>query len=487
MKKLEVMWNLSNVEIIPEIIKLFCILLFTEYIFIKIIDIKKVKVRQSILITINMLISTIIATIVKYKIDSYCSLLLLIVMVTLINKAIHKKDIIYSTLITIISFSINYSVYIIAVIISFFPNAFFTIENDYISLCSIILIYCLLLYYLFKMKKFKYGISFLKKKLQNSYYNLLIINISTIILFSIIMFQKYDGVKTRQLGVTFIIVAFVMFTTIRLALKLHYKQNLLIKDLEETKKELEYKKQEIEKLEKENLKFGEISHSLAHKQKSLQYKIEQIIKENKVVKTEEIKELEERVQQISEELYVEPKDIELTKTNITIIDDMLKCMQAECIEKNIKFDLQINGNIHYLINNLIEKEKLEILLADHIKDAIIAINHSNNENKSILVKLGKFDGIYSLYIYDSGIEFEKDTLEKLGSKPITTHADTGGTGIGFMKTFNTLRQCKASLIIEEYRKPCNENYTKAIIIKFDKKQEYKVKSYRDISINKLIK
>lgn len=55
-------------------------------------------------------------------------------------------------------------------------------------------------------------------------------------------------------------------------------------------------------------------------------------------------------------------------------------------------------------------------------------------------------------IYDSGIEFELETLKKLGLERITTHKKTGGSGIGFMTTFETLKECKASLIIEENMK-----------------------------------
>ena len=161
---------------------------------------------------------------------------------------------------------------------------------------------------------------------------------------------------------------------------------------------------------------------------------------------------------------------------------MLKYQQSECIKNKIDFDLQISGNIHHMINTLISKEDLEILIADHVKDAIIAINHSNNENRSILVRLGKIDECYGIYIYDTGIEFEKETLENLGKKPSTTHADEGGTGMGFMNTFDTLRKCKASLIIKEIGKPSKDNFTKVIMIKFNNKQEFRVESYRNINI-----
>ena len=85
---------------------------------------------------------------------------------------------------------------------------------------------------------------------------------------------------------------------------------------------------------------------------------------------------------------------------------------------------------------------------------------------------------FGIYVYDSGIEFEKETLENLGKKPSTTHAEEGGTGMGFMNTFDTLRKYKASLEIEEIGKPSKDNYTKILKIKFDGKKEYKVKTYR---------
>ena len=153
-------------------------------------------------------------------------------------------------------------------------------------------------------------------------------------------------------------------------------------------------------------------------------------------------------------------------------------MQSECIKNEIEFELQINGNIHQMVNNYIPKEKLEILIADHIKNAIIAIIHSKNKYKNILVRIGKIDGYFSLYIYDTGKEFEKETLQKIEKEPITTHKDEGGSGMGFMNTFDTLKEYKASLIIEEIGKPREDNYTKIVKIKFNNKNEFKIDSYR---------
>ena len=274
--------------------------------------------------------------------------------------------------------------------------------------------------------------------------------------------------------------AIIMFITIQKSIQLYYKQKLLVQELKETKEKLEEKTKEIKELEEENIKISKKSHTLVHKQKSLEHKIDGLIGKTEISK-EEVGELTNRIKEINKELYKEKTVIELDKTEIPQIDDMLKYMQSECKKNNIDFELQIKGNIHHMINNLISKEDLETLLADHIKNAIIAINHGNNINRSILVRIGKIDECYGLYIYDSGIEFEKETLKNLGKKPSTTHANEGGTGMGFMNTFDTLKKCNAGLIIEEYNKPSKDNYTKVIKIKFNNKKEFEIKTYREKS------
>lgn len=87
------------------------------------------------------------------------------------------------------------------------------------------------------------------------------------------------------------------------------------------------------------------------------------------------------------------------------------------------------------------------------------------------------DGAYELSIYDTGVEFDIPTLLKLGTEPITTHKNDGGSGLGFMTTFETLKSCKASLVIEEYDAAVT-NYTKSVTVRFDGKCEYRIYSYR---------
>ncbi|MCL2383574.1 MAG: hypothetical protein FWC79_05495 [Oscillospiraceae bacterium] len=114
----------------------------------------------------------------------------------------------------------------------------------------------------------------------------------------------------------------------------------------------------------------------------------------------------------------------LPKTNIISIDLLFEQLHNEAISESIDFDLNINCSINSLIDNNISKDNLEFLIGDHIKDAIIAIKSSKNTNHCICVTFDIVDNAYEFNIYDSGIEFDIDTLVKLGLEPITTYKST---------------------------------------------------------------
>lgn len=465
--------NTENAIFITCIARIYII----YYLCIKITNEVESGICRKVITYIILISIAIIYTVIRKISTFFNGLLCLIFMLAMVFGINIKSNIGYSLCTTIICSSINYILYFIAGCISYIIRNLFNISsnsNSYTSIIIFMIIYVLVVYLFSKIKRFKHGIAFLQKKIKDDYFDALILNISIIILFLIIMFSNYEIVVTANIGIAIILYSIIMFITIQKSIKLYYKQNLLIQDLNETKKELENKKKEVEELEKENLNFSKISHSIAHKQKALEYKLN-----NLMLKSETASEidLQEQIQNIKKDLQQKVK-VEIGKTNIEEIDDILAYMQAECIKNEIDFQLQISGNIYHMTNNYINKEKLSILLADLIKNAIIAISYSENINKSILVRLGIIDGYYSLYVYDSGIEFEPETLANLGKKPSTTHADNGGTGMGMVNTFDTLNEYKASIIINEIGKPCKNNFTKVIKIIFDKKNTFNVESYR---------
>ena len=471
---------IGNGSILIYIIKILVISIFT---YITSIKISNIKINKKYMISsiIIIIINSIICGIINKISDFSSSIVYLVFTISSIFSLSTKNKIGYSILINIISISINYCIFLLSTILSFILYSIIEIKYEYINFIIITLIYSIILTNILKYKKIKYGIDFLDKNKNNNYFDILVLNISIIILFSLTVLINVETQLKRDRFTTLIIFSIIMFITIQKSLQLYYKQQLQQREIEEMKKEIKQKDEEISKLEQENLNFSKTSHSIAHKQKSLEHKLNQLIMQNETAEEIDIK---DRINNIQSELN-KNTIVQLKETGIEQIDDMLKYMQSECTKNKIDFDLKINGNIHHMTNKYVEKETLEILLADLVKNAIIAINYSKNINKSILVKLGIIDGIYSIYVYDSGIEFEINTLINLGKKPSTTHADSGGTGMGFMNTFDSLNKYNASIQINEIGKESKDNYTKYIAIKFDNKHEFKINSYRKEEIEKL--
>ena len=470
----------TEMDNIVDIIKIVYICIFTYYLDFKLINKNlETKLKNNLIIISSMIIVAVICRFIKNFLGFLYHIILMILLISLMFKIFSKNRFGYSLLVTVISLSINYIIFSISTFLAYNIVIFTNIQNIYFSLFLILMVYLSLIALFSRIKRFKKGLIFLQKNLQNEYIDILILNIGIMILFFTAILSEYDKMINRKVYVSMLIITVMMFVIIQKSLQLYYKQKLQEREVEEIKEEIKNKDKEIEELEKENLKLSKTNHSIAHKQKSLKYELEQLLLKNEIADENRIK---EKIENISKEMQKETASIELTKTNIDEIDNMLKYMQSECVKNKIDFQLQVHGNIHHMINKYIEKSDLEILLADHIKNAIIAINHSENINRSILVRLGLIDGFYSVYIYDSGIEFEIETLINLGNKPSTTHADDGGTGMGFMNTFDTLRKSKASLIIEEYGKPTKDNFTKLIKVIFDNKNEYKISSYREKEI-----
>ena len=473
---MEFIMGLGDINEIEDIIKMFYICIFTYYISFRFIN-KRIdfNLKNNLIILISMIAIAIICRFIETRFGFSYNIICMIFLISIVFKKFSQYRFAYSLLVTVVSLTVNYIIFCLSVIITFIPIMLFNIYNTYVGLIFILIIYLILIYIFCNIKRFKNGFIFLQKNIRNDYIDILILNVSIVILFCTLILSNYDKMASRKAYISMVILSVIMFMSIQKSLQLYYKQKLQEREVEEIKEELKNKDKEIEELEKENLKLNKKNHSIAHKQKSLEYELKQMELNNQIVDGNHVK---DKIESLSKEMQNETVSIELTKTSIDEIDSMLKYMQSECEKNKIDFELQINGNIHHMVNKHIEKEDLEILIADMIKNAIIAINHSENTNKSILVRLGLIDGAYSLYVYDSGIEFEIDTLINLGIKPSTTHAKDGGTGMGLMNTFDTLKKYKASLIIDEYGKPANDNFTKVIKIVFDNKNAYKIESYR---------
>lgn len=460
-------------DIIIYYIKIFFMNMFMNYSYCKILNIKNIKIYKTIIFIFINFILTGVCTYIKFFISSFWSIIILCTINSIVISILYNNKIAISFITTFIAYAVEVVCFEISVISGYLLYKIFGINNKFINLFIILSTQFLLLYRLLKIKKFKNGFDFLCKKLNNEITDMLMVNISIeIILVYCLVANILNDEMTRKLFVIFSMLGCGMFIMIQKTLTMYYKQKLLEDTLEGYKKEIAEKDKEIAELKNEKFKISKITHEFFNRQKALELAVNS---------KKQGKELANRIKNLTEEYSTEITNMKINNklqlTNIPEIDDMFSYMQKECIDNNIKFQLKIEGDIFYLIKNNISKNKLETLIGDHIRDAINAVRKNDVNEKEILVILGIKDDYYEFCVYDTGIEFEIDTLLKLGRERVTTNSENGGSGIGFITTFETMKQTGASLIIQEFNKK-QFKYSKAVKIRFDNKNEYRIYSYR---------
>lgn len=463
-------------------VKTFFMNICIAFSYIKIRGLKKVNRVKTILVVLFNIIVSIVYAIIYENIISYLppifmNLICYVIYLLLVAKIIKEKDRnLYITMMLSISFSFI-SIILSAIILFFITrlNLFKNIINSVIEYLLVGIIQFILIYNFFKIKRFKDGFFFSKDEKIEINTNILSIALGFIIIIGIIFaIYKDHLIGKLTLFIMIISMAFIIYL-IKTHITNHYKSKMKDRTVEYLNEQLQEKYKIIENLKTDLDKTLKINHKYNHRILAMERAIVKA-KFNEEF-AEENNEIINLVKELAKDYKNETFEAEskLPKTNVFSIDNILEYMANKAKNDNIEFQVDVKCNIKDLITNIVNQSKLTTLLADHINDAIIAINYSENELRKILVVFDKIDDIYEIKIYDTGIEFEIETLLKLGKEQVTTHKDSGGTGIGFMTTFETLKESKGSLIIEEDN---SENYSKAIIIKFDNKCEYKIRSYR---------
>lgn len=469
-----------NEDLIITITKTFFINLFILLLNLKIINMKQ-NYKKVIISTVISIFITLIYVLLEKYIDQLLRIIIFYFIQLGFIKILERHNKLDSLMIAnLIANSLVYILFGISILFELIFIIFFHVNNRIINLILVLLIEMIILIKIVNIKRFKYGISFLQNE-NNEYLNLIMINISAIVIFVYYLFDNYYGNLTKQLLICLVLLAIIMFIVIQKTLTLYYKQKLLHQTIEDYKNEIAEKDKKIKELSDEKYKISKLNHEFYNRQKALEKKVADYVSNINMEAGTELA-ITDKISELSKEYTSKLQNIKhpdkLPTTEIEEIDDMFKYMQSECEKNKIEFKLEINGNIHHMINKIIPKDKLVTLIGDHLRDTIIAINASDNKFKSIIAILGKTNEYYEFCVLDTGIEFEVETLLQLGTKPITTHKDTGGTGYGFMTTFETLKSTKGSLEIEEKHKMNENDYTKAVRIIFDGKAQYRIKSYR---------
>lgn len=466
---------LSN-SIIDGILVYLQILISSYYIYIKSLNIKVNYINKLKIMLSSCIILIIVIT---SRENHYIYTRFAFVFTTCLSMLLLQKEKALTYLpYSIISLGLSHCFQILSVIaISLIFNIFDydSVNNATMLLNSIITIAFSIIF--MNIKRFRNGISFFKKE-TNYGIGLCISGIVLIIIFIIGNSEFISKPIAFYLFVGSIISSIGLILWIRKSITEHYRKKLQARADEHYQNTLSEKEQQIEQLNNSNAFLSKIVHRDNHIMSSLQHTITKYkVCDNPSEKEKLMNEILTLAQERSDLIVKEQVSTKvLPTTGISLIDGALSNMYIKATAHNIDFNLIINQDIHYLVNNLITQTDLETLLCDHIKDAIIAINSGEVIKGKILVTITMNDDIYEISIKDNGVEFEVDTLAKLGLERITTHKDTGGSGIGFMTTFETLKKSNASLIITEYK--TKTPFSKSITFRFDGLNAFIINSYR---------
>lgn len=372
----------------------------------------------------------------------------------------------------IISIGISYGLYFISSLISaFLVMLILQSEHNMLMTFISIIIQFFLVTLLFRIKRLSYGIPFLLYKSTGALG--LIISGLILIAFIFIGDEATDDYQVVYLlaGGIFCVVGLILWW--RRGLTSLYRKRIKERNINEHEKIITEKDEEIRKLKENNDFMSKLIHRDNKLLPSMYEAVKILFNNDSDNQKEESKKILDHIDHLMNERKgliiqnrLEANHLPTTKDNL--IDGTMIFMYEKAREREIDFKLIVNESIEKL-TEIITSLKLETLIADLIENAIIATKE--NDNKKILVTIDKSEGFYVLSIQDSGIPFERDTLENLGLKKSSTHLDNGGSGIGYMTIFEILCETKACLIITEYN-PIQQGFTKSVSVRFDNKSRF---------------
>lgn len=316
-----------------------------------------------------------------------------------------------------------------------------------------------------------------------------------LIISSVIMVFKSVNLRDNQdkdyffffIIVGTLIAGFGLYLWIRQSITALYRNRQQLRTEKHYQAILEEREKEIEKLNQSNAYLAKIVHRDNHLMSNVNTSIDMYFNsDDEAHKETLLRELQTLAKERNEVINKEQlKSKLLPSTGNLLIDGAINDLYIKAAAHGIDFNLTVTSTVDEIIGKYISQTDLQTLLCDHIKDAIIAVDSYGESGGKILVNLSKQNDNYCIDIYDSGVAFEPDTLSKLGMERVTTHADSGGSGIGFMTTFETIKKAYASLIITEFehRSP----FSKSVSFRFDGESAFIINSYRKDELQQLIK
>ena len=395
----------------------------------------------------------------------------LLITSTILLKKYYKQDLLTTFITTTFSVGLNLCTYIVTVLCNAPIYAIFGIFTDFnysyifkfFSAILLFSIHTLILFFLFKNKRFKHGIPTL---VSNEFSNFGFI----LCLFAIVVYSLMGNTTSSYPMMSImVIIIFFMFFLLYFSWKEQIKRKLnasvLNRHILALENELNALKGEFSKLNDYNEELGAIIHRDNKIVPAMTYTVESLIAN--YPDDDILKDTAQKLRLMSMErkgMLNKPTNTDafLCKTGNIRIDSIVNYMyqKAKLIDLNFEFICDIDISI---IDNSIEND-ICTLIADAVENAIIATSSAGNKNTALHLKMQ--DSNICIKIYDSGNPFTSEALQCMGRIRYTSHKKTGGNGYGMMTTFEILHKYLTSYFIDEQLNI--PQFTKCISIIFNK-------------------
>lgn len=460
------------------IFKYFFIILCCIYTFTKIQNIS-VNTHKGIAIFAFSIIASTAAVFTRNNLSEY-TLILIVILLTLLFCLVFKIPPHKSITITVISLGISYIMCIIlSLIIGSLCYIFlsrFLILDIFTAVSYLIvgifqfIFTCLL----FRIKRLNKGFAAYESKINNDLG--VFTSLSLIFLASLFSRERNSDLAGTIVLFCVLIIGMLLLFWWKRRITNIYLEKVHSRNIEILENSLAEQQEINSKLRKSNEELSSIIHRDNKLIPAMESAVEEILECNSPDEQKEKSQaLLSQLKSISSDRSTILCDYEnqhktLVQTGIYSVDASLKYLMNRAAKDNTAFDISVACNIKESVNNLISENDLNTLILDLGENAIIAVR--DTEIRNVLFVFGTENESFTISIFDSGLPFERNVIESLGKRRITTHRKTGGSGIGLMTTAQLLKKQNASLVIDE--SVDNESYTKKVSVIFDGANQLRV-------------
>lgn len=462
------------------IIKHFFIYFGCIYLYYHLLNIKVTSLSQKCMFIIAPVGLSLFTLFLRLYLPEMANILPVLLLWVILSCLSLQPKITFVT--TTISYSISYGISMLiyfAFLLTFSPlrHTFLFIPNIYLLLSGFI--ETILIKLLFHTKKFHRGMPFLLSK------NFINFGTGICLCFfcSLTYLQLSDYFRLRFV----ILISFLTFVSTtaliywwQTQLTKSYLRKLQLLELESLRKELEETSREMEHLKKQNEELGR----LIHKDNKLIPAMETAVidflsaseqKGNNTLGQSLISQLRELSGSRGEIL----NEVSVARshhfaTGVPALDTLLAYFDRRAEARKMEFTVNVTPDLKAYVPSRISSDDITHLLADLLENAIIAVTPCTS--RKIRLQIYPYRKWFVIELSDTGIPFQAESLLQFGIQQLTTHKDSGGSGIGLMDIWKLKEKYHASIHITEY--PDSSPFSKRITFLLDHRNQYLIRTWR---------